>query len=606
MEKDKPLVQLAIAVIAITVLSFNLNPRIKLLIGLIGVVPGTVYGFKYRNQLKKHRDGIESLREERQRIEQGNRQLEQIIAERRLKLEQDQKRIEELRETAEAEVEAAKARLEALSNDRLEELAQLEKETRRDCDRMVAESQKELAQLEKTIKDQDRRSLSEVQGEIARLRRDCANRIKQARRHWRETRRLRQEEWDSAIAADGQRVLLDRKQLDLDRQTLQSEIEMERSHLFNQKAEVAEQIAASWEEFNREKDIAIADMTDQLLAENDQRLQTELDSLNRQLASKQKEYDDLFTQAERDLAAKQRELESFYRAKYDEWLVPHVMEVNRLTEEVEDWQSRYQQAEEELATSRDIILPDNPWSQHHKTMAHQLQMWMKARGVLVNYYNSAIDSTKGQFTLYFQPWLDGRKAKKSLEGVLDGMMADWGLLSRPTIGEGFDSWFITLTPMSFHQSGSVQGDTVAGLIPLSFNRMPATDPRLIEPDSLAALSRDDRDRVMDQVSAESRIEEMRNFRPSALPKPGRYEITALELKTIDWLWNWRAIATRDDPDPLPNIREINALIGTAYGVTIGSSTERRDPVTGENLRSRVHRICTMLRIASNRINSNLN
>lgn len=607
--KGKPVIQSMIATVAIVSLTFNLNPRVKLLISLIGASPGIVYGVRRYNSLRERKGELERLQEEQERIERDSNQLEQITSERRLRLEQDQrqldrdrKELDRLREAAKDEIRAAKVKAELISNERLEELARLEQETRQDCDRMIADSQRELARLERETKERERRSLFEVQAEVAQLRRVCANRIRQARRNWREQRQVKQGEWEAAIAGDSQQLLLDRKQLELDRQTLQGEIELERSHLRKQKAGVEDQIRQLWEEFDREKEAAIVDMTDQLLDENDQKLKEELAALNNQLAGKQAEYDKLIKQAEKELKTKQGELEAFYRAKYDEWLVPHVLEVNRLAEEVEDWQSRYQQVEEELASMKDITLPDNPWSQHHKTMAYQLQMWMKARGVLVNYYNSAIDSTKGQFTLYFQPWLDGRKAKKALEGVLDGMQADWGLLSRPVIGEGFDSWFITLTPISFHQSGSVEGDTIAGLIPLSFNRIPATDPRVIEPDSLAALSRDDRDRVMDRVSAETRIEEMRNFRPSALPKPWRYEISQQELKTIDWLWNWRAIATRDDPNPLPNIREINTLISVAYRVTIGSSTERRDRVTGESLRQRVHRICVALRINERRVN----
>lgn len=606
-----PLVPFLLTLTGVAALTLNPIPwKVKIGVAAIASVPGAVFTLSEWQLYRTRRREVERLERETMALEETNEQLNRALDARQAELHQEAERLEleetkleQLKTATEEEITRLKASSAVDSEARLSEIAQLESAAYYERDRILEDARRAAADLVRSVELRQ----ASLKAEVLSTRQSAAQAIKRARARWRGLQELQGQEWRSAIKADRQRLELDRKQLEIERQTLEAEIALERAEtaekvanelgdLQKKKETVAAEIAKLWEQFESEKTGAIEMFTEDMLSENAEKVNEEIRQVNAQLGVKQRELDNLVKQTNQELKDKAAELERFYEAKFQEWLVPHVIELNRALQEVEDWRSRYLSAEEELAASKDVVLPENPWTQDHKAKAYQLILWFKSKGVMVNYYNSAIDE-EGNFTLYFKPWLSGSKGKKALEGIMDGMISDWGLMARPVVGETTEAWYIKTTPAANKTRSLEEEMRNFGGFPFTSARVPTTDPRLLEPESLADLDDETRRAVMDRASAEERIEEMMRFRPGKLPKPIGYAITSFELKTFDWLSNWRSAATRNDPGGAQtNIRELNKLMTEAYGVSVGSSTETRDRVTGESLRQRVHRICKLLKI----------
>ena len=615
-----PLIPFVVTLLGVAVLSSPLDWKYKIVTSTVAATPGLAFAFSEWHLYKDRRRETERLQRENKAIEDGNRQLSRALdaREEQLKTQAEAIALKEAEATqlkAQAEEEAARRLLEAETeaNSKLSEIVQIEAATKGELDLLKVKAE---AERDRILEDARRaaadliRSYEQkqagIKAETEEARQRCAEVIKAARRKWRDRQALLADEWKSSIKADQHALDLDRKALEMDRQALQQEIALERTKaaesiakeladIEKRKQDAQTEIDRDRETFEEEKARLLEEEYENLLAENRVRLKQELDNLNAQLAIKQGELDALIAETNRELEDKTKELQAFYNAQYENWLIPHVQETNRLIEERDDWKSRYYEAENELAASKDIVLPENPFSKDFKMRAYCVQLWLKSQGIMVNYYNASIDE-EGVFTLQFKPWQNGSKFKKSLEGVLDGMVSTWGLLARPVIGETTEAWFIKM-PYAASKARSLEEEfSYFGQFGYTPHAVPSYDRRLDEPESLQSLDPDTRRAVMDQATAEERITEMLRFRPSPLPKPVNYDISPLELKCADWLCNWRASATRNDSEPQQNIREVNKLITTLYNVKIGSASESRDRNTGESLRQRVHRICKLLKI----------
>lgn len=605
-----PLIPFLLTLAGVAVLTLPIHWKAKIGVGAIAAVPGGMFTLSEWSLYRTRRREVERLEKEAIALEDTNEQLTRALDARQAELHQEAERLEleeaklvQLKVAVEEEIARLKVAATAETDARLSEIAQLEATTGHERDRILEDARRAAADLVRSVELRQ----ANLKGEILATRQSAAQAIKRARARWRGLQALQGQEWRSAIKADRQQLELDRKQLEIDRQALETAIALERAQTAEKIAEelgelqqkkegIEAEIAALWLDFEKEKQGAIEMFTADMFAENTEKVNEEIRQVNAQLAIKQRELDNLVKETNRELKDKAAELERSYEAKFQEWLVPHVIELNRALEEIEDWRSRYLSVEEELAASKDVVLPENPWTKDHKVKAYQLILWFKSKGVMINYYNSSIDEEE-DFTLFFKPWLSGSKGKKAIEGVVEGMISEWGLAARPVIGETKEAWFIKLSPAAKKSRSLEEEMRNFGGFPFSSARVAATDPRLLEPESLLDLDEETRRAVMTEASAQSKIDEMMNFRPGKLPKPVGYAITPQELKVFDWLSNWRASATRNDPGGAKgNIRELNKLMTEAYGVSVGSSTETRDRVTGESLRQRVHRICKLLKI----------
>ncbi|NEP10831.1 MAG: hypothetical protein F6K14_11580 [Symploca sp. SIO2C1] len=591
----KPIIPFTATLTGVIILFTPVDWWFKILISSLTALPGCSYLISERSHLDKAISELEKVKQESESIARSNASL--IIEIQSLEAAANAKFKEaELAKTqAENEVNRIKSLAQIEAEQAITDAAEIEGQARRDAISVIEEAELEKQQL---LSDA-RRTLNAITGEIAAIRSKAAHSIWRARRKARRRCEVMSRELHEAIAYDSKQMQLKQAELETELNQKQAEVEnalasqlkemqQQRNELEEElktkSTEAESKIAQLWADFEQEKEAVEEAFANQLLAENEATLQQQLDQYNQEFIAKQKEYDDAIALAEKQLKQQEKELTKQWEEKYNQWLIPHIQEYQTLKEALEDWKQRYYAAEEEIASLKDIELPDNPWRSLHTTRAVAVQQYLKSQGVLVNYYNSAIDKN-GTFTLYFKPWQSGAKFKRSLEGALPGMQSNFGLIQPPVFGEQVDCWFLEMAPAVDSLVNSVES---AYKLEASFPASPAvlTVPQTVE-----------NTEALQSLDYEQKVQFMMNLRPGTLPKPVTEEISQNELTTADWFCNWRFTATRGEQ---ANIRGINKLIEALYGIKPGRSTEVRDPVTKESLRQRVHRILKLLKIEDNR------
>jgi hypothetical protein len=611
-EKD-PVIPLASALIGIGLLLTPVDWQFKLISSGVLSIPGFTLAASEVGRIKDRKSEAERLENERRALEEKIALIERSLLVSRSEIEQQLRQLEadlqeaatikasaenearQLKQKAEAEIEALWSEVQGIENSAKATAIATTSIAESESDRILQEARLKADQLQHNVQLIEQ----SLRADVVEVRRRAAQSIKRARRHWRSRVRLLRAEFESALKTD-------RKELEIERDRINSELALERAQTQETvtnalreaeeaKLKAQEEIKALKEEFEQEKQEAIDLISDEFNRENEEKLEKQRQALNKQLEAKQQKLNDLIDQANQELEEAKANLQEHYEATYQQWLLPHVIEVNRLQEEIEDWKSRYMSAEEELAASKDILLPENPWSHDHKSKAYNVLLWFKSKGVMLNYYNSAIDED-GNFTLFFKPWQGGAKGKKAIEGCFDGMISDWGLIAKPQLGETVESWFLKMMPAANKAKTLEQEFRQFGGFPFNSLRVPVeTEQQLQIPISFDGLGEETRRRAMTEASYQQKIDFMMTYKPGKLPKPVTYEITPQELKAVDWWTNWRSVATKGAE---PNIREVNRLLTAVYGLSVGSSTESRDRVTGESLRQRMHRIMHLLKIES--------
>ncbi|NEP58780.1 MAG: hypothetical protein F6K31_17465 [Symploca sp. SIO2G7] len=567
----------------------------KILFAFFTALPGCSYLISERSKLDKAVSELEKIQQESDEIARSNALLITEIQAKEVAANTKLKEAELTKARAETEANRIKSLVQIEAEQAINDAAEIEGQAKKDAISII-----EKAELEKQrLLGDARKTLDGTTREIAVIRSKAAHSIWNARRKARRRAEVMARELHEAIAYDTKQMQF--KQAELEAELNQKQTEVEKviasqlkeiqekknaleNELAKKRAEVEAQIAQLWADFEQEKEAVEEAFANQLLAENEATLQQQLDQYNQEFIAKQKEYDAAIAAAEKQLKQQEKELRKQWEEKYNQWLIPHIQEFQQLKETLEDWKQKYYAAEEEIASLKDIELPDNPWRSLHTTRAVAVQQYLKSQGVFVNYYNSAIDKN-GTFTLFFKPWQSGAKFKRSLEGTLPGMQSNFGLIQPPVFGEQVDCWFLEMAPAVDSLVNSVES---AYKLESSFPASPAvlTVPQTVE-----------NTEVVRSLDYEQKVQFMMNLRPGTLPKPVTEEISENELTAADWLCNWRFTATRGEQ---ANIRGINKLIEALYGIKPGRSTEVRDPVTRESLRQRVHRILKLLKIEDNR------
>ena len=591
----KPIIPFTVTLTGVILLVTPMNWKHKIFIASLTALPGCSYLISERSKLDKAVSELEKVKRESETIAQTNASLHIEIQAKETTANTKLKEAELAKAQAESEANKIRALAQIEAEQAITDAAEIEGQARRDATSIIEEAELEKQQL---LSDA-RRTLNGITGEIAAIRSRAAHSIWRARRKAHRRCEVMARELHEAIAYDSKQMQLKQAEMSTELNQKQAEvgkvialqlkeIQQQRNELEEElktnRTEAESKIAQLWADFEQEKEAVEEAFASQLLAENEATLQQQLDQYNQEFIAKQKEYDDAIALAEKQLRQQEKELKKQWEEKYNQWLIPHIQEYQQLKETLEDWKQKYYAAEEEIASLKDIELPDNPWRSLHTTRAVAVQQYLKSQGVLVNYYNSAIDKN-GTFTLYFKPWQSGAKFKRSLEGALPGMQSNFGLIQPPAFGEQVDCWFLEMAPAVDSLVNSVES---AYKLEASFPASPAvlTVPQTVE-----------NTEAVQSLDYEQKVAFMINLRPGTLPKPVTEEISENELTTADWFCNWRFTATRGEQ---ANIRGINKLIEALYGIKPGRSTEVRDPVTRESLRQRVHRILKLLKIDDNR------
>jgi len=572
-----------------------MDGRFKMLVASLTAIPGCSYLLDERAQLQQAISRLAQLKKEADAIALTNSQLTAEFEATEVEIRTKLKEAELSLTKANDEANRIKALAQIEAEQAINDAAEIESQAKRDAATIKNQAEEEKQQL---LQDA-RRTVNGITEEVAVARSKAAHSIWRARRKARLRCEVMARELHEAIAFDTKQLELKKAELETELKHKQAEADQQiatqlkeiqenknaiEDEIRQKRAELEAKIASSWIEFEKEKEEAAEAFASQLVAENNATLQEQLDQYNEEFVAKKKEYDEAIAAAEKELKKQERELKKQWEEKYNQWLIPHIQEYQQLKETLEDWKQKYYAAEEEIASLKDIVLPDNPWRSMHTTRAVAVQQYMKAQGVLVNYYNSAIDKN-GKFTLFFKPWQSGVKFKRSLEGILPGMQSNFCLIAPPVFGEQVDCWFLEMSPSVDSLTNSMES---AYQLEASFPSSPAvlTVPQTVE-----------NNQVTRSLDYEQKVAFMMNLRPGTLPKPVTEEITDQELTVADWLCNWRFTATKGEQ---ANIRQVNKLIEALYGIKPGRSTEVRDPVTRESLRQRVHRILELLKIEGNR------
>lgn len=614
MKESDPIAPLSAALIGVVLVLTPIDWKIKLVSSSVLCIPGIALAASEIGKVKDRKTEVERLEEERRALEESAALTEQRLEIRQAEIDQLSRQLEadlqeaatikataesearQLRQEAESQVEALWSEVQAIETSAKIQAIATANQAETERDRILQEARLKAEQLQHNAQLVEQ----SLRADVAEVRRRAAQSIKRARQHWRSRQASLTLEFESALKTDRKKLQIERDRINgelaLERAQTQEKIVIALREAEEVKRKAQEEIEALRAEFEQEKQEAIDLISDEFNRENEEKLEEQRQALNKQLKAKQQELNDLIDQANQELEEAKANLQEHYESTYQQWLLPHVIEVNRLQEEVEDWKARYMSAEEELAASKDIILPDSPWMHDHKCKAYNLLMWFKAKGVMLNYYNSSIDE-EGNFTLFFKPWQGGAKGKKAIEGCFDGMISEWGLMAKPQVGETVESWFIKLVPAANKTRSLEQEFRQFGGFPFNSLRVPVESEhqQLQIPISFDGLGEETRRRAMTEASYQEKIDYMMAYKPGRLPKPVTYEITPQEFKAVDWWSNWRSVATKGEE---ANIREVNKLLTAVYGVSVGSSTESRDRVTGESLRQRIHRIMHLLKIES--------